>query len=176
MEYTNAPLLKVLGLTPPASEVEVKKAYRALVLAHHPDKNPKGVERFLEVQQAYEGLQVFPTRSSSFDFDFDAWAERMRRHQAEPELSVDEMWDRFREFKQGSDVEYLLKALMFEVVGVRKTKYGRTILFISEPTLIFWSLWRTEKEFMKENHITVQKNFDDEWQVCLWVPYPRKED
>lgn len=172
MEYTNAILLKVLGLTPPANETEVKKAYRALALKYHPDKNPLGANQFIEVQKAYEGLQVFPTASSSFDFD--AWAERMRkRHTEEP--SVNEMWDLFREFKGSSPVFPVLASLIFELVGIRDTPYGQTILFVARPSRAFWSAWQNDKEFVKENHLTCQKNFDDEWQVCFWVPYKKKD-
>lgn len=44
-----------LGLTPGASDREIKRAYRALVLKYHPDRNddPDAVDRFLAVEEAY---------------------------------------------------------------------------------------------------------------------------
>eukprot|EP00668_Euglena_longa_P038492 GGOE01049504.1.p1 GENE.GGOE01049504.1~~GGOE01049504.1.p1 ORF type:complete len:341 (-),score=85.78 GGOE01049504.1:177-1199(-) len=47
-----------LGITPDATEVEIKKAYRKLALQYHPDKNPtpEAAEKFREVAMAYETL------------------------------------------------------------------------------------------------------------------------
>ncbi len=46
---------KVLGLTPGATEEEVKKAYRKLASKHHPDKGGD-TARFQEIQAAYEAI------------------------------------------------------------------------------------------------------------------------
>ena len=47
----------VLGLSPGASESEIKAAYRRLAREFHPDSGTPGdVERFREVQEAYETL------------------------------------------------------------------------------------------------------------------------
>lgn len=47
----------VLGVPKSASEADVKKAFRKLAKAHHPDRNqndPKAKERFAELNSAYE--------------------------------------------------------------------------------------------------------------------------
>ncbi len=50
--------LTVLGLTPDASEDEIKSHYRTLVLTCHPDKVEGQKEMFLAVQHAYQQLSV----------------------------------------------------------------------------------------------------------------------
>ena len=45
-----------LGLAPGASLADVKRAYRLLVKRNHPDAGEGSLERFLEIQAAYEAL------------------------------------------------------------------------------------------------------------------------
>jgi molecular chaperone DnaJ len=50
---------EVLGVAKSANEAEIKKAYRKLAIAHHPDKNPDDAsaeEKFKEAAEAYEVL------------------------------------------------------------------------------------------------------------------------
>jgi tetratricopeptide (TPR) repeat protein len=51
---------EILGLKPGASVDEIKKAYRGLALAHHPDKNLTGESeaRFRQIAEAYQILRV----------------------------------------------------------------------------------------------------------------------
>lgn len=49
----------ILGLSPPASANEIKKAYRKLAHQYHPDKNnndPYAMARFSDIKEAYETL------------------------------------------------------------------------------------------------------------------------
>ncbi len=47
---------RVLGVAREATEAEIKRAYRALAKRHHPDAAQGSVDRFLEIQAAYETL------------------------------------------------------------------------------------------------------------------------
>lgn len=49
---------KILGLPDGASEREVRKKYRKLVMIYHPDKNdaPEAEQKFIEITEAYEVL------------------------------------------------------------------------------------------------------------------------
>jgi molecular chaperone DnaJ len=60
---------EVLGLTRQASDEDIKKAYRTLARQYHPDANPNdpaAVDRFKEVQRAYETLRD-PERRRRYD-------------------------------------------------------------------------------------------------------------
>ena len=55
---------RVLGLPPTATQTQIKKAYRKLVMKYHPDRNPNPAARqkFIEVDQAYDYLTSARTR------------------------------------------------------------------------------------------------------------------
>ena len=59
---------KILELDENASEVEIKKAFRRLSFMYHPDKNPSQVEKFKQINQAYEILKD-PTSKAAYDFE-----------------------------------------------------------------------------------------------------------
>jgi molecular chaperone DnaJ len=62
-------LYKVLGVEKGASQDDVRRAYRKLARKYHPDANPddpESVERFKEVQQAYEILSD-PEKRREYD-------------------------------------------------------------------------------------------------------------
>lgn len=60
---------KILGVHPNASNNEIKKAFRKLVLEYHPDRNssPDAAEKFRQVIEAYERIKWFRENPISFE-------------------------------------------------------------------------------------------------------------
>ena len=66
---------QVLGISPGASDEEIKKAYRALSRKYHPDANidnpnrEAAEERFKEVQQAYDRIMKEKQQGGSYGYN-----------------------------------------------------------------------------------------------------------
>jgi curved DNA-binding protein CbpA len=66
---TTKDLYKLLGLPRDATQDDIRKAHRKMVLKHHPDANPgdrSSEERFKEIQRAYEVLSD-PEKRHEYD-------------------------------------------------------------------------------------------------------------
>lgn len=61
-------LYDILGVSPDATDVQIKKAYRKAALKYHPDKNPseEAAEKFKEITSAYEILSD-ETKRTQYD-------------------------------------------------------------------------------------------------------------
>src|SRR3972149_9928927 len=57
---------KILGLKKPATETEIKRAYRKLAHEHHPDKGGGDEKKFKEVSEAYQVLSD-PEKRKQYD-------------------------------------------------------------------------------------------------------------
>ena len=84
---------EVLGISPQASEEEVKSAYRKLAMQYHPDKNPgdkKAEEKFKEINAANEAIKSkdnFTTSFANLDDIINAFHVRMRQKNRDIEVS-----------------------------------------------------------------------------------------
>lgn len=59
----------ILGVPPTATTEEIKKAYRALAMRHHPDRNPgeNAERRFHAIKKAYELLSD-PQKRADYNY------------------------------------------------------------------------------------------------------------
>ena len=62
----------ILGVSPTASTEDIKKAYRALAMRHHPDRNPNSNAevRFNAIKKAYELLSD-PQKRAEYNYSLN---------------------------------------------------------------------------------------------------------
>jgi molecular chaperone DnaJ len=77
----------ILGVPPTASAEDIKKAYRALAMRHHPDRNPHSSAevRFNDIKKAYELLSD-PVKRAEYNYSFN------NRIVIDPENEAQSLW------------------------------------------------------------------------------------
>lgn len=77
----------ILGVSPTASTEDIKKAYRALAMRHHPDRNPHSSTevRFSAIQKAYELLSD-PQKRAEYNYSLN------NRIIIDPENEAQSLW------------------------------------------------------------------------------------
>ncbi len=84
--HVNIGFYKAFGLPNFASIDDVKKKYRSLALAHHPDRTNGGDDtKMKEINHIYEVL-------TKFKRDYDRWLHRMLDPRPIPVMRVEVVW------------------------------------------------------------------------------------
>ena len=139
----------ILGLGPEASEEEIRRAYRRLVLEWHPDRNPgnpRAGERFREISEAYAVL-IDSTKRRAYD---------RARGAGEPagfDPSREDVFrDLFADPRASAIFEELARELSRMGMRVERSDFERTLfggrvvmtgrVFVLTPTSPVKLLWR----------------------------------
>lgn len=128
--------LEILGLKAGATKKEIKAGYRRLAKKYHPDRNPHGREKFLEISEAYNFLMEAGPQSThtsvayGYDPDVAAYAEARRRAQEQAARAAQE---RYVYQMKGIDVInrlfHLVVAVMFCISGIFVYDFTRPTRF-----------------------------------------------
>jgi len=96
---------KVLGLSPGASDEEVKKAYRRLAMKYHPDRNPgdeEAARKMQEINAAYEAIKN-PEKAAPRQRQYDPFGG-YGAEDGDQYLRSAEQYIRFRRFREALNV------------------------------------------------------------------------
>ncbi len=90
---------KVLGVPREASDEDIKKAYRRLVLQHHPDRNPGKADAEAKIREINEAYEVIGDPESRRTYDRLRWGAEPREETVDPSLIREEMENKL--FEEG---------------------------------------------------------------------------
>ena len=94
---------EILGVEPKATKDEIKKAYRALQMKYHPDKNPGNKDCMTMTQKINEAYEVLGDEQKRAEYDMMRNNPNpfMRMHTHVQEVPIDEIFKMFFNDMQG---------------------------------------------------------------------------
>ncbi len=106
---------RVLGVSREASEEEIKKAYRALVFEHHPDRNPDSTDAESKIREINAAYEIVGDAEKRRSYDRLFWADEPRADVVDPSVILGEMEAKL--FDEGR--KELFAVLMKDVTRVK---------------------------------------------------------
>ena len=78
----------VLGVSDKSSESDIKKAYYKLAKKYHPDVNPKTLDKFKEINEAYEILSD-NNKKIAYDLTLKKSKQVARKYEGTKYITID---------------------------------------------------------------------------------------
>lgn len=82
---------RILGVSREASDDEIKKAYRKLVLQHHPDRNPDSTDAEAKIREINAAYEIVGDSEKRRSYDRLFWGDEPRAETIDPGVILDEM-------------------------------------------------------------------------------------
>lgn len=130
----------VLNIPPGSSPADIKKAFRKLAMAYHPDKHQDSTQYnsyFSEIQEAYD---VLSDPEKKEQYHYQRWLERSMGHALDESLSAEEILKLFikaEKYISLSDAFRLNKTMLFhQLIELFSTSRLHTILRHDNPSII----------------------------------------
>lgn len=134
----------VLNIPPGSSPAEIKKAFRKLAMAYHPDKHQDSSQYnsyFSEIQEAYE---VLSDPEKKEQYHYQRWMERSMGHALDESLTAEEILKLFikaEKYISLSDAFRLNKTMLFhQLIELFSSSRLNTILRQNNPSIVTESI------------------------------------